>query len=613
MTIQNKSISLELLENGKQIQIIDRIRNQKWTLDGQSLLCKLPDGKQGCLSPVSITRKGAGTVEVNYQFNGQTVNIIYKLYENFIETTLSAATNFAALALPGSFEPEGTKKYLLPIMQGMLWDTRGKTFEARYRYNGHSGVSMAMTGCLGESGGLLTAAETYDDTAWAVGKDKKGRSYVTNMQESSIGSIRYDRKVRLYPTAPTITAIAKEYRSRVIERGRFNPWKEKIIERPALKRLFGSLLCFIGYCQDDIDYVQECKKLKSMGFDKAFLFPLRFNTYPGDFLMGGYPAINLDKKQTQAIKDLGYDVAPWTWITEMLGQGADSFRRDANGQPCKAWQIDDKIWHRMCSESFQKHQQKANAKAMSDMTWNHFDVLATVHNDECYATNHQSHLGRPLSRTQDRELIRNTLLQDIKDNRTVSSEGFIDAYSMEYDIGSVLAWPQYGPWEYWPIPLTQLVYHDSMIHTWWEVHGYNDSHFGWHWGNGTQFQYGGGRAKIMSAMDALYGGMPFVFPFGAQYAWKSRSSSETFLYKMRINDPETMYALRLAKPVAKLHAKIGMLEMTDFEFLSDDGYVQKTIFEDGTEVYANFLHGNSQYINGIGELLPESWIVGSRS
>ena len=28
---------------------------------------------------------------------------------------------------------------------------------------------------------------------------------------------------------------------------------------------------------------------------------------------------------------------------------------------------------------------------------------------------------------------------------------------MEYDIGSVKAWPQYGPWPFWPVPLTELV------------------------------------------------------------------------------------------------------------------------------------------------------------
>jgi hypothetical protein len=146
-----------------------------------------------------------------------------------------------------------------------------------------------------------------------------------------------------------------------------------------------------------------------------------------------------------------------------------------------------------------------------------------------------------------------------------------------------------------------------MIHAWWEGHAYNDHNFGDTIGNTRQ--YGGGRPRIMAAMDALYGSMPLIFPFGAQYAWVNRNTKETFLYKMRLEDPETQYVINLAKPVAQLHARIGMLEMTDFEILSNDGFVQKTTFSDGTSVYANFGPGNSIYIDGIGEIPSESWKV----
>ncbi len=70
-----------------------------------------------------------------------------------------------------------------------------------------------------------------------------------------------------------------------------------------------------------------------------------------------------------------------------------------------------------------------------------------------------------------------------------------------------------------------------------------------------------------------------------------------------------MFSLQLALPVAKLHEQIGMLEMTDFEFLSEDGYVQKTTFADGTRVYANFAPCVSKYMDGVGALQAESWIA----
>jgi hypothetical protein len=67
--------------------------------------------------------------------------------------------------------------------------------------------------------------------------------------------------------------------------------------------------------------------------------------------------------------------------------------------------------------------------------------------------------------------------------------------------------------------------------------------------------------------------------------------------------------LQLALPVARLHEKIGMLEMTDFEILSEDGYLQRTTFADGTQVYANFGVSRSKYMEGVGALQPESWVT----
>ena len=40
-------------------------------------------------------------------------------------------------------------------------------------------------------------------------------------------------------------------------------------------------------------------------------------------------------------------------------------------------------------------------------------------------------------------------------------------------------------------------------------------------------------------------------------------------------------------PVAKLHKKIGMLELVSFEFVTDDYAVQTAVFSDGTEIVAN--------------------------
>jgi hypothetical protein len=610
ISLQNKKIQLTFLDNGKRIQISDILRHEIWTLDQQSLVCELAEG-HSLLTPVSLKQDG-NRIQIVYNCLGKAFTLQYELMRDYIEVTLikDKSDAFISIALPGSFEPEeaSSKKYLLPVKQGMLWDLRGKLFENRYRYGAHSGVSMAMLGCLGKSGAMLVTAETADDCVWLVGKDESGRSYATCLQESALGETAYDRRVRLYMTAPTITAVAKRYRQRVIEKGRFKSWKEKIAERPAVQKIFGAAMCFIGYMQDDLDYAAECRKLKAMGFDKALVYPVRFNTVSPTVVLHGVPNIHLNRDEVQKIKELGYEVAPWSWITELLDGSEEPvirYRLNAQGERSLFWQMDGLRYFKTCSATFAEYQRKANAEKYDDLTWDHFDVMATSHNNECYALDHEAHAGRPLGRVEDREHIRQLFRAAQEGNRIISSEGFIDAYSMEYDLGASKAWPRFGPWEFWPVPLTMLVYHDSMTHTWWEMHSYNDHRFG---GECGTHQYGSGQPRIMAAMDALYGCAPHVFPFGCQYAWKT-SYKETYIYRIRLEEPETQYALSLAKPVADLHESIGMLEMTGFEILSEDGNLQKTTFEDGTTVYANFSNANSMTIEGLGQLQGESWKV----
>jgi len=402
----------------------------------------------------------------------------------------------------------------------------------------------------------------------------------------------------------------KRYRERFIEKGRFITWEEKLTDRPDLERLFGTVICFTGYCQDDIDYAEESRGLKELGFDKAHLFPLRFNTFSKDFLMGGFPPVNEGTETIAKIKALGYDVAPWTWICESLEDGTEDMRLRTrifqDGKSRLTWQIDDFKWYKTCNCSLPEYQKESIENGVcKDLTWDHFDVFACACNMECYALDHPSHIGRHMDRTEDREYIRKLFVTARGDgSRAISSEGFNDHYSMEYDIGSVLAWPQYEPYDFWPIPMTMLVFHDSIIHTWWEPHGYNDDHFG---RECEKYQYGGGKPKLMSAMDALYGNPPLVFPFGAQYCWTGKGQ-ETVLYKYRLDDPVTQVALERAKYVAELHERIGKLELIDFEFVTPNFKVQKTVFEGGITVYANFDHC-LHYIPDVGTLEGESWKV----
>jgi hypothetical protein len=628
LTIQNQHFILLCAENGDGLTLIDKQRWTRWALDYQTLVAgKDAWGDLGDLRKVEQHRLFPYEAEAQEESLRLSMRageipaaLSFRLCEDYLEVTLPASLpdEIGFLSLPGSFSPERERlKILLPIMQGMLWDGKGPEFSNLRGEAGHLGFSMPFLGYLGESGGLLVTAETRDDLLWWHGKEKAGRFWAANLQIGSLGSMRYDRSLRIYSTDADLVSIAKRYRRKVVEARRFKRWEEKIEERPSLERLFGALMCFIGYCQDDLDYAAECKKLKAYGFDRALVYPGRFNMVSNDIRMGGVPAIDLPAGQVEAIKALGYDIAPWSWLNEGLDDGTlrihRMFRKTPEGLNSPHWAIDDQQWYHVCYSFLAENQQKALEQSIPDMTWDHFDVLSCVPAIECYASDHPQHAGRPMSRAESKEWVRRAFRLDQAAGRMVSSENFNDAFSLDYDLGSVKAWPQYGPWPFWPVPLTMLVYHDSLIHSWWEVHSYNNAYFG-RTAAPRFFEYGGGRPKLQAALDALLGCPPDVFPFGAQYSYTGRGK-ETFLYKFRFEDPEVQIALREALPIARLHRRIGKCEMVHFKFLSEDGYVQETAFSDGTHVVANFgrdFAGNAAGVDPsvmkkVGWLGPESW------
>jgi hypothetical protein len=99
---------------------------------------------------------------------------------------------FSAVALPGAFAPESQKLRLaLPVMQGLLFDGRGETFEETLGYGGHFALSMAMLGYLNERAGLLVSVESLTDWSTVVGKRGNGGIYAYVNQTASLGTMRY--------------------------------------------------------------------------------------------------------------------------------------------------------------------------------------------------------------------------------------------------------------------------------------------------------------------------------------------------------------------------------------------------------------------------------------
>lgn len=333
--------------------------------------------------------------------------------------------------------------------------------------------------------------------------------------------------------------------------------------------------------------------------------------YTRNFKMGGDDPIWFSDQEIAAMKSIpGAHVAPWGWFVEGLDDGAPETRRryrhDMQGKPRPGWKIDDFQWYHVCVPYEIESARQRFATDMSAMDWIHYDVDAMRNGSECFCRAHDLHGNAPLGHGKSREMIAELLSPSVNGNRVVSSEGFADRYTPSYDIGTTKLIPQWGDATFTPVPLTMLVFHDSCIHDWWELHNYNEHPFAHTWNESIGI-VGTGRPGKKAAMDALYGCPPNVFPFGKQYGWIDINARKTFSFLIRLTDASVQEALTAALPVTKLHKRIGMCELVSFDFVTADHAVQTTLFSDGTRIVGNISDTDAR-TSEYGTVAANSWI-----
>jgi hypothetical protein len=618
LTAGNGKVELAVEEDGSRLLLADKARGLVWRADlaGPGYRTAGGDGAFRPLGPGSVEEKGS-TLVASYPAGSGSIRFVFALGDDHVEVRLECdADEVEAVALPGPFFPrEGSCEVAVPLYQGALFGQNGPEWEMTVRHGGHLSFSMAMGAVLGERGGLLVCHESPAN--WTV---KVGRTADGPMFQFVHGRCPVDgwagATLRLYPTDAGVTAACRRYRARVTERGDLVTWEEKIARKPILKSLFGGMMAFIGYnASPEIDYAGGARALRQLGFESVFYYPVRMFQYSLDFQMGGDAPIWLSDEEIGAIRAVdGAHVSPWAWVVEGLDDGSDAmrsiFKKGPDGQPIPNWQIDQQRWYLVCTPYQIEHVKERLAGDMAAMDWIHFDVSAVWAGKRCFDTGHALHDGRPMGCLGDMEWTRRLFSPETVGNRAVSSEGFNDHHAAFYDIGSTKMMPPM-PWDpdCVPVPMTMLVFHDSCIHDWWELHNYN-AHSGFglsalpH-GVGTQ---GCGQPALKAAMDALYGCPPNLFPFGKQYGWVDIATRESYSYTVRVDDEEVQTALRAALPVARLHKTTGMQDMTSFELLSEDRAVQATTFADGTRIVANLSEHEAEAPD-LEPLPPHSWHI----
>lgn len=576
-----QSLHLRLDVTDGSIRLIDRGRECAWSAP---------------LDPNGIVTANGSSIIVAFP----THSYRWSLADDHAVVTLSVTGDPKRLPLSPAFSPiDHRPDAIIPQYQGALLRpaSPSQSWSAEAVRGGHTNLSLGMLALTCPAGGLLLVPDRLVGWIARFGHDS-GIPFAAYDAVPLEAEGWEDGTLRLYPTEPGVTAIALHYRRIVQSRGQFKSWAEKIDAKPILSRLFGSLFAFIGYVQDDsTDYVGNIRALRAMGFDSILAYPARFAHYTPFTMAGGHPPIQLTDAQIAAMQDAGALVAPWAWTFEGIDDGTDAmrstFRHHASG-PARGWSMDNQTWYHVCPPYQARHIKHRLDTDMRAMDWLHFDVNATHPATACWNTGHDLHAGHRLSLEQSIAETGRLLSPATVGNRIVSSEGFNDAYTDTYDIGSTKMVPHDAADHFAvPIPLTMLVYHDCCIHDWWELHNYNANPC-WmlspsqkHTGHSALGRAGSGEPHLKAALDALYGLPPNVFPFGMQYGWIDRPGGKTYPFRMSLTDAPVQEALRAALPVARLHGRIGQLPMTSLEFLDNTLLLQRTTFSDGTQVTAN--------------------------
>jgi hypothetical protein len=613
--LSGRAITLAIADDGSTVRLEDRARGGAWRLDLSRAGWRREEG--GPLEPFGpgSARRTPTGIETCHPAADGTVRHAWTLADDCVEVALRCdAEGVASASLPGPMLPvEGTCEIAIPLYQGLLLSGGGTPWEMTVGHGGHLNFSMAMGAVLAERGALMVCHESPSDWSATFGRAEDGPFFQFVHERCPIEGWA-GATVRLCPTDANLTSACKRYRARVQQRGEFVTWQEKIERKPMLRKLFGATMAFVGYnAAPDVDYAGGAEKLRRLGFESVFYYPVRVCQYSLDFQMGGDAPIWLADEEIAAIKAVaGAHVSPWVWVVEGLDDGSEAmralFRKGPDGRPVPNWRIDEQQWYLVCTPYQAEHIRERLGSDMRAMDWLHFDVNAVWAGKRCFDTDHALHDGRPMSRREDMHWTRRLFSPETVGNRLVSSEGFNDHYAGHYDIGSTKMMPAV-PWDpaCVPVPMTMLVFHDSCVHDWWELHNYN-AHVGFgleplpH-GMGTT---GCGRPELKAAMDALYGCPPNLFPFGRQYAWADFATRRTYSYTVRLQDEGVQAALRAALPVARLHKTTGPWALTSFEFLSGDRAVQATEFSDGTRVVAN-LAGREAEAPDVGVLGPHCW------
>lgn len=489
--------------------------------------------------------------------------------------------------------------------QGALFRADGRPWSAEISWD-H--VSMRLVGLTCGNDSLALITETPEDASARLADDGQSELSCAVTFGPSLGTLAYPRRLLLVPLSPGgHVAIANRFRAWLQANQLWKPWEQRVEENPQVARLQGAFIACAGYYHDDgADQLGVMRAMRQYGFERGYLFCPKTFMFDAGCWMPGAQINDVSDEDIRQIQDFGYLCAPFLQVEEatpVIGQRL--FAADANGQKVQRWQIGDSRFYEIAKwrvpgmlARLAEHLQSSHAM--------HFDTLTAMPLIE-----HWGH--RQYDRRDDARLRLQIARHFRRQGKLIAAEGLRDWATLDVDLSSSKATTPVVPADprIWHLPLTDLVYHDSVMRSHWEHSPYDDIHGAGSMLERHYFPFGN------HLMDLLTAAPPVLFPEGKLYAYQRqvvalpdgrqelhihRDRPAQFYHK-RFIDPATQAALPLALRVCQLNQRHGVARMIAHRFVeAGNPLVQESEFSTGLHVVVNF--GDEPYPLPGGRTVP---------
>lgn len=414
---------------------------------------------------------------------------------------------------------------------------------------------------------------------------------------SSLGKLSYERKIRfIFHEKGDYNTVAKDYRKYLIETGEFKSIDDKIKQNKNIEKLIGcpvlhhKIYSKINeksefYDKDGTNEIlfstfyeraEQIKKLKELGLQKLYIHTDGWgkdgydNNHP--YILppceaaGGWDGF---KEFSKVSRDLGYIFALHDQYRDYYysSPGFDMEKAveniDGSHPYCSIWDGGEHTF--LCPANALEFVKKTYAELEEhgvDVQGVYLDVFSIMNGDECFNPKHKITREESIKhRAECFEYLNNKGL-------IMSSE------EPGIQLLNKLALVHHGPFSLRPqengqavgipVPLGNLVFHDCIM-------------VPWNWFN----NWGIPKGDDGDLYCALYGGMPYISPFGTELK-KIGTDNRTADLEL-LSDEELKKEISRVKPLAELQAKLYNKEMVKHEFLGSPRR-QKATYSDGTVI-----------------------------